>query len=61
MAVKMGTDRDDKVTINFACHKFIELSTFFVYDRLNIPDSMKGGGGMSSGIAILGHTGPLPT
>ena len=44
MAVKMGTDRDDKVTVNFAWHTFLELSTFFVYDRLNIPDMMKGGG-----------------
>ena len=50
----MGTGRNDEITINFAWHKVIDLSTFFVYDRLNIPDSMRGG--MSSGIATPGHT-----
>ena len=56
----MGTDRNDKVTINFAWHKFIERSTFFVYDRVNIPDTIGGeeGGGerMSSGVATPWHT-----
>ena len=33
-----GIDGDVKLAINFVCPKYIELSTFFVSDRLNIWD-----------------------
>ena len=34
----MGVDTHDRLTFNFAWSKSIELLTFLVYDRLNIPD-----------------------
>ena len=36
--VKVGMDRDEKLTVNFTWCKVIECLTFFVYDRLNIPN-----------------------
>ena len=34
----MGRDGGEKLIINLAWHKCIELPTLIVYDRLNIPD-----------------------
>ena len=47
--VQTVTDKNDKVTINFAWH---ELPTFFDL----ISQTQWGGRGMSSGIATPGHT-----
>ena len=39
--VKTGMDTHERLTFNFALPNCTQLPTFFVYDRLNIPDLIR--------------------